>query len=75
MLICFSCQFVVKEDGDIKANLLDPDIPLKWEHIEEVVSIYNLYLNILLCIKGNLLSLGSLEFKIIKKIDKVNDLM
>lgn len=39
MLICFSCQFVVKEDGDIKANLLDPDIPLKWEHIEEVVSI------------------------------------
>ncbi|KAH9637901.1 hypothetical protein HF086_013387 [Spodoptera exigua] len=32
------CQFVVNEDGDIKANLLDPDIPLKWEHIEEVVS-------------------------------------
>ncbi|KAF9421883.1 hypothetical protein HW555_002323, partial [Spodoptera exigua] len=31
------CQFVVNEDGDIKANLLDPDIPLKWEHIEEVV--------------------------------------
>ncbi|KAJ8725786.1 hypothetical protein PYW08_003969 [Mythimna loreyi] len=31
------CQFVVKEDGDYKPNLLDPDIPIKWEHIEEIV--------------------------------------
>ncbi|XP_075969810.1 E3 ubiquitin-protein ligase RNF10 [Anticarsia gemmatalis] len=31
------CQFVVKEDGDYKANLLDPDVPIKWEQIEEIV--------------------------------------
>ncbi|XP_026724633.1 RING finger protein 10 [Trichoplusia ni] len=31
------CQFVVKEDGDYKANLLDPDIPMKWDQIEEIV--------------------------------------
>ncbi|XP_039746928.1 RING finger protein 10 [Pararge aegeria] len=31
------CQFVVKEDGDYKVNLMDPDLPLKWEHIEEIV--------------------------------------
>ncbi|KAM3963048.1 LOW QUALITY PROTEIN: E3 ubiquitin-protein ligase RNF10 [Aphomia sociella] len=31
------CQFVVREDGDYKANLLDPDVPVKWEQIEEIV--------------------------------------
>lgn len=31
------CQFVVKEDGDYKVNLMDPDLPLKWEQIEEIV--------------------------------------
>lgn len=31
------CQFVVKEDGDYKVNLMDPDIPVKWEQIEEIV--------------------------------------
>ncbi|XP_026494880.1 E3 ubiquitin-protein ligase RNF10 [Vanessa tameamea] len=31
------CQFVVKEDGDYKLNLMDPDLPLKWELIEEIV--------------------------------------
>lgn len=35
-----SCQFVVKEDGDYKANLLDPDIPMKWDQLEEIVSNY-----------------------------------
>ncbi|KAI5632095.1 zinc finger, c3HC4 type (RING finger) domain-containing protein [Phthorimaea operculella] len=32
-----NCQFVVREDGDYKANLLDPDVPIKWEQVEEVV--------------------------------------
>ncbi|XP_023939632.2 RING finger protein 10 [Bicyclus anynana] len=31
------CQFVVKEDGEYKVNLMDPDLPLKWEQIEEIV--------------------------------------
>lgn len=31
------CQFVVKEGGDYNVNLLDPDIPIKWEQIEEIV--------------------------------------
>ena len=31
------CQFVVKEGGDYNINLLDPDIPIKWEQIEEIV--------------------------------------
>lgn len=31
------CQFVVKEDGNYKANLLDPDVPIAWEQIEEIV--------------------------------------
>ncbi|CAF4938198.1 unnamed protein product [Pieris macdunnoughi] len=31
------CQFVVKEDGDYKENLLNPDLPIKWEQIEEIV--------------------------------------
>ncbi|XP_047988721.1 RING finger protein 10 [Leguminivora glycinivorella] len=31
------CQFVVKEDGDYRANILDPDVPIKWEQIEEIV--------------------------------------
>ncbi|XP_032513294.1 E3 ubiquitin-protein ligase RNF10 [Danaus plexippus] len=31
------CQFVVKEDGDYKVNLMDPDLPLKWEQIEEII--------------------------------------
>lgn len=31
------CQFVVKEDGDYKLNLLDPDVPIKWELVEEIV--------------------------------------
>lgn len=37
------CQFVVKEDGDYSANLLDPDLPVKWEQIEEIVSIKNVF--------------------------------
>ncbi|XP_013196029.2 E3 ubiquitin-protein ligase RNF10 [Amyelois transitella] len=32
-----NCQFVVKEEGDYKANLLDPDVPVKWEQVEEIV--------------------------------------
>ncbi|XP_053625855.1 E3 ubiquitin-protein ligase RNF10 [Plodia interpunctella] len=32
-----NCQFIVKEDGDYKANLLDPDVPIKWEQVEEIV--------------------------------------
>ncbi|CAH2086249.1 unnamed protein product [Euphydryas editha] len=32
-----NCQFVVKEDADYKLNILDPDAPLKWEQIEEIV--------------------------------------
>lgn len=31
------CQFILKEDGDYKANLLDPDVPVKWDQIEEIV--------------------------------------
>ncbi|RVE47989.1 hypothetical protein evm_007397 [Chilo suppressalis] len=31
------CQFVVKEDGDYDANLLDPDLPVKWDQVEEIV--------------------------------------
>lgn len=31
------CQFVVKEDGDYKLNLLDPDVPIKWDLVEEIV--------------------------------------
>lgn len=38
----YSCQFVVKEDGDYRANILDPDVPIKWEQIEEIVSPDNL---------------------------------
>lgn len=29
---------MVKEDGDYKMNSMDPDLPLKWEQIEEIVS-------------------------------------
>ncbi|XP_068629836.1 E3 ubiquitin-protein ligase RNF10 isoform X2 [Battus philenor] len=32
-----SCQFVVKEDGDYKMNVMDPDVPIKWDQVEEVV--------------------------------------
>ncbi|XP_059056973.1 E3 ubiquitin-protein ligase RNF10 [Achroia grisella] len=31
------CQFILKEDGDYKANILDPDVPVNWEQIEEIV--------------------------------------
>lgn len=31
------CQFVVKEDYDYKINSLDPDVPIKWDEIEEIV--------------------------------------
>lgn len=31
------CQFVVKEDADYTLNILDPDMPLKWDQIEEIV--------------------------------------
>ncbi|CAK1545237.1 unnamed protein product [Leptosia nina] len=31
------CQFIVKQDGDYKENLLNPDLPIKWEQIEEIV--------------------------------------
>lgn len=37
VFVC-SCQFVIRDDADYKMNLMDPDMPLKWEHIEEVVS-------------------------------------
>lgn len=47
-LIIFSCQFVVKGDGDYKLNLLDPDVPIKWDQIEEVVSLYYTYQKIML---------------------------
>ncbi|XP_041977256.1 RING finger protein 10 isoform X2 [Aricia agestis] len=30
-------QFVVREIGDYKLNLLDPDLPVKWDEIEEIV--------------------------------------
>lgn len=29
---------MVKGDGDYKVNLLDPDVPVKWDQIEEVVN-------------------------------------
>ncbi|XP_063821938.1 E3 ubiquitin-protein ligase RNF10 [Ostrinia nubilalis] len=31
------CQFVMKKGWDYNVNLLDPDIPVKWEQIEEIV--------------------------------------
>ncbi|XP_045491398.1 RING finger protein 10 [Colias croceus] len=31
------CQFVVKQGGDFKENLTNPDLPVKWEEIEEIV--------------------------------------
>lgn len=37
LFIC-SCQFVLKKGGDYNVNLLDPDIPVKWDQIEEIVS-------------------------------------
>lgn len=33
----------MKEDGDYELNLLDPDVPVKWEQIEEVVSHFIMY--------------------------------
>ncbi|KAL0842268.1 hypothetical protein ABMA28_014408 [Loxostege sticticalis] len=31
------CQFVMKKGWDYNVNLLDPDIPVKWDQIEEIV--------------------------------------
>lgn len=46
----------MKEDGDYKLNLLDPDVPVKWEFIEEIVSFkvplilfYLMYDTLILC--------------------------
>ncbi|VVC92685.1 unnamed protein product [Leptidea sinapis] len=31
------CQFVVRKDVDVKEMLMDPDLPIKWDKIEEIV--------------------------------------
>ena len=33
----FSCQFVVKASEDYTVHLADPDTPVHWEQIEQVV--------------------------------------
>lgn len=30
---------MLKEDGDYRAYLLDPDVPVKWDKVEEIVCI------------------------------------
>ena len=40
----FSCQFVVKADGDYTVYLADPDLLVPWESIEQIVSIFKKYL-------------------------------
>ena len=34
----FSCQFVVKEDGDYTIHNLDPDKLVEWDSVELIVS-------------------------------------
>ncbi|XP_014370570.2 RING finger protein 10 [Papilio machaon] len=32
-----NCQFVVKNGEDFKMNLMDPDTPIKWEQVEQII--------------------------------------
>ena len=34
----YSCQFVVRDGEDYSVHLMDPDILVKWETVEQVVS-------------------------------------
>ena len=36
-MLYFSCQFVVKASEDYTVHLADPDTPVHWEQIEQVV--------------------------------------
>lgn len=36
MIIFFSCQFVVRSDGDYSLYLKDPDLLVDWDLIEQV---------------------------------------
>ena len=36
--VYFSCQFVVKDGQDYSVHLMDPDVLVKWESVEQVVS-------------------------------------
>ena len=37
LMLYFSCQFVVKASEDYTVHLADPDTPVHWEQIEQVV--------------------------------------
>ena len=34
----FSCQFLVREDGDYTVHNFDPDVLVHWDNIEQVVN-------------------------------------
>ena len=40
VLFSFSCQFIVKEDGDYGVHTVDPDKLVDWDMIEQIVRKY-----------------------------------
>lgn len=32
-----NCQFVVRADGDYSVHMLEPDLPVKWDQIEQII--------------------------------------
>lgn len=38
--MCFSYQFVVKDDGDYSIHSVDPDVLVDWDAIELIVCVF-----------------------------------
>jgi len=47
MHLLYSCQFVVKADGDYTAYLTNPDLLVPWETIEQIVIPHFYFYNLL----------------------------
>lgn len=39
-VLCFSYQFVVKDDGDYSIHSVDPDVLVDWDAIELIVCVF-----------------------------------
>ena len=39
----FSCQFVVRDGEDYSVHMMDPDVLVKWEAVEQVVSSFRMF--------------------------------
>lgn len=47
LTIYFSCQFIVKDTGDYKQYLNNPDALVDWNLVEQVVSLFPIDITLL----------------------------